>query len=103
VSQNGRELENAARLTGLVGQVGCVTVFVSIVIVAVAFAVGQFLDSKLDTGSIFTVLFMIGSFPITVYAIVRISLSALKRAQKSQAASSEKIVDSSSEEETEKS
>ena len=101
MSQNGRELENAARLTGLVGQIGCITGFVSIIIVAIAFAIGRFLDSRLGTDGIFTVIFMIGSFPITLYAIVRISLSALKRAQKSETVNEVTNIDSSSEEETE--
>jgi F0F1-type ATP synthase assembly protein I len=101
VSKNDADLESAARLTGLVGQIGCVTGFVSILIVGAAFAVGRFLDSTLGTGGIFTVLFMIGSFPITLYAIVRISLASLKRAQKSQSESKNTKIESHSEEETE--
>lgn len=81
MSQHNTDLDQAARLAGLVGQIGCVTGFVSIIIIAIAFAAGRFLDSRLDTNGIFTVLFMVGSFPITLYAIVRISLATLKRAQ----------------------
>ena len=84
MSQNSQP-DQAARTAGLVGQIGCVTSFASFIIIGIAFAAGRFLDSTLDTGGIFTVLFLIGSFPITLYIIVRISLFALKRVQEQQA------------------
>ena len=76
--------DQAARTAGLVGQIGCVTSFASFIIIGIAFAAGRFLDSLLETGGLFTVLFLLGSFPITLYIIVRISLFALNRAQKPQ-------------------
>jgi F0F1-type ATP synthase assembly protein I len=82
VSQGDQELDQASKLTGLVGQIGCVTGFVSIIIIGLAFAAGRFLDSTFETGGLFTILFLLGSFPITIYAIVRISLFAVNRAQK---------------------
>ena len=81
MSQNNQQFDQTARLAGLVGQIGCVTGFASIIIIAIAFGVGRLLDNWLGTEGIFTVLFLIGSFPITLYVIVRISLLALKRAQ----------------------
>ena len=81
VSQGNQELDQASNLTGLVGQIGCITGFVSIIIVGIAFAIGRFLDSTFETGGLFTILFLLGSFPITIFAIVRISLFAMKRAQ----------------------
>ena len=81
MSQNNPELDQAARTAGLVGQIGCVTGLASIVIIGIAFAIGRLLDSLLGTGGIFTVLFLLGSFPITLYVIVRISLSAVRRVQ----------------------
>jgi hypothetical protein len=81
VSQND-QLDQAARTAGLVGQIGCVTGFASIIIIALAFIAGRFLDSMVDTDGIFTVVFLLGSFPITLYVIVRISLYTLKRANK---------------------
>ena len=83
MSLNNQNLDQTARTAGLVGQIGCVTGFASIVIIGLAFAVGRFLDSLLETSGIFTILFLLGSFPITLYIIVRISLWALARAQKS--------------------
>ena len=81
MSQNNPELDSAARTAGLVGQIGCVTGIASIIIIGIAFAIGRLLDSYLGTDGIFTVLFLIGSFPITLYVIVRISLSAVRRIQ----------------------
>lgn len=101
MSQNGQELENAARLTGLVGQIGCVTGFVSIIIVAIAFAIGRFLDDILGTGGIFTVLLLVASFPITLFAIYRIGLAVARRAQGRQSESKNTINKSHSEDDTE--
>jgi hypothetical protein len=81
VSQNNQQNDQTARLAGLFGQIGCVTGFASIIIIAAAFGIGRLLDNWLGTDGIFTVLFLLGSFPITLYVIVRISLLALKRVQ----------------------
>jgi hypothetical protein len=81
VSQNNQQFDQTARIAGLVGQIGCVTGFAAIIIIAVAFGIGRLLDNWLGTEGIFTVLFLLGSFPITLYVIVRISLMALKRVQ----------------------
>ena len=102
MSQND-QLDQAARTAGLVGQIGCITGFASILLIAAAFAAGQFLDSKLETEGIFTVLFLLGSFPITLYVIVRISLYALRRAQQPvPSAQAEQIEDQTSTEEDSK-
>jgi F0F1-type ATP synthase assembly protein I len=104
VSQNdGQELGNAARITGLVGQIGCVTGIVSILIIAIAFAIGWFLDSKLGTNGILIVLFLVASFPITLLAIYRIGLATARRSQRPQTVTIDKEIESDSEEETEKS
>ena len=81
VSQGNQELDQASNLAGLVGQIGCVTGFVTIITMPVAFSAARFLDSTFDTKGIFTVLFLLGSVPITLYVSVRISLLAVKRAQ----------------------
>lgn len=68
-------------LANLVGQVGCVTGLVAIVIIGLAFGAGWLLDDLLGNDKRFlTMLFMLGSFPITLYAMVRISLGMLNRA-----------------------
>jgi F0F1-type ATP synthase assembly protein I len=81
VAQNNQQFDQTARVAGLVGQIGCVTGFAAIIIIALAFGIGWLLDNWLGTDGIFTVLFLLGSFPITLYVIVRISLMALKRVQ----------------------
>jgi hypothetical protein len=76
-------LRQAAALTNTVGQVGCVTGIVALLIIGLAFGAGWFLDDFLgNERKIFTVIFMLGSFPITLYAMVRISLMILARAEK---------------------
>jgi hypothetical protein len=77
-------IQRAAQLTNMVGQVGCVTGFVALLIIGVAFAAGWYLDEWLgNERKIFTVIFMLGSFPVTLYAMVRISLWMVARAQTS--------------------
>ncbi|MCB8984979.1 MAG: AtpZ/AtpI family protein [Ardenticatenaceae bacterium] len=68
-------------MTNLVGQVGCVTGFVALIIIGIAFGAGRFLDNYLGTQGIFTVVFMLGSFPVTLFAMVRVSLLLVARAQ----------------------
>jgi F0F1-type ATP synthase assembly protein I len=81
VTQSNPESNQAARAAGLVGQIGCTTGFASIVIIGIAFALGRLLDSLVGTNGIFTVLLLVGSFPITLYVIVRISMWTLTRSQ----------------------
>ncbi len=73
------EINQAAVLAGVVGQVGCLIVF----IIFIALGAGLLLDKFLNTKAIFTVLFMVGSVPISLYLTVRMSLTAVSRAQKS--------------------
>jgi F0F1-type ATP synthase assembly protein I len=69
-------------VTNLVGQVGCLTGIVALVIIGVAFIAGRFLDNYFGTQGVFTVIFMLGSFPITLFAMVKISLHLVAKAQK---------------------
>lgn len=81
MSNESPPFAQAATLANTVGQIGCVTSLVSLVIIAAAFFGGRFLDEWLGTGGVLTVLFMLGSFPITLFAIVRISILLMSRAQ----------------------
>lgn len=66
----------------LVSQVGCVTAFVAIIIIGIAFGIGWFLDDLMgNERKIMTVIFLLASFPITLFAMVRISLFMVGRAQ----------------------
>ena len=64
-------------LASVVGQVGCLVVF----IVFVALGAGILLDKFLGTKALFTVLLMVGSVPVALYLVVRLSLTAVARAQ----------------------
>lgn len=69
-------------MANLVGQVGCVTALVAILIIAAAFGAGWLLDDLLGNDRrIMTVLFLLASFPVTLFAMVRISLAMVRRAQ----------------------
>ena len=77
-------LRQAAALTNTVGQVGCVTAFAALIIIGIAFSAGWFLDGYLgNERKIFTVIFMLGSFPVTLYAMIRISLWMMEKANRS--------------------
>ncbi len=76
-------LRQAAALTNTVGQVGCVTAFAALIIIGIAFGAGWFLDGYLgNERKIFTVIFMLGSFPVTLYAMIRISLWMMGKANR---------------------
>jgi len=77
VNQNQEQINQAALLASVVGQVGCLIV----VIIGLALGAGLLLDNLLGTKAIFTVLFMVGSVPIALYVTVRLSLSAVARSQ----------------------
>jgi hypothetical protein len=81
VSQDPEQFKQSARLASLVGQVGCVAGLVSVAVIAASFFAGRYLDSLLEAGGILTVLFLVGSFPITLFIILRISLAVVSRAQ----------------------
>lgn len=68
-------------MANLVGQVGCVTGLVAVVIIGVAFFLGRTLDNYFDTNGIFIIIFMLGSFPVTLWAMVRMSLYMVAKAQ----------------------
>lgn len=60
------------------------TGFVALLIIGLAFGAGWFLDDFLGNGAgkIFTVIFMLGSFPVTLYAMVRLSLWMVAKANR---------------------
>ncbi|MBN1316207.1 MAG: AtpZ/AtpI family protein [Anaerolineales bacterium] len=62
-------------LASTVSQVGCVTV----VIIIGALLVGLWLDNLMNTKPILTIVFILVSIPVSLFSIVRISLSAAKQ------------------------
>ena len=74
-------LKNATRLANTVGQAGCATGIVAIIIIALAFGIGWFLDDLLGNERRFlTIAFLLLSFPVTLFAMIRISLFIVGRA-----------------------
>ncbi len=59
------------------------TGFVALIIIGLAFGAGWFIDDFLgNERKIFTVIFMLGSFPVTLYAMVRLSLWMVAKANR---------------------
>jgi hypothetical protein len=76
------ERNQTVAMANLVGQAGCVTAFVAIIIIAIAFGIGWFLDDLMgNERKIMTVLLLLLSFPITLYAMFRIGLAMVGRTQ----------------------
>jgi F0F1-type ATP synthase assembly protein I len=64
-------------LAAVAGQVGCLT----LIILLVALFVGLWLDNRFDTRPLFTIILMIGSVPVTLFAmfwVVRTATSKIK-------------------------
>lgn len=76
------DIQRTVTMANLVGQVGCVTGMLAIIIIGIAFGAGWFIDDLMGNERRFvTMFFMLGSFPITLFAMVRISLMMVQRAQ----------------------
>ena len=81
--QNRQFQQTALILATVTGQVGCLTVL----IIAVAYAIGAFIDHFLGLDkSIFTALAIVGSLPITLYVIIRVSMATVAKTQELTAA-----------------
>ena len=59
-------------LVGVVGQVGCIT---PLIILGALFA-GLWLDRLFETKPIFTILFIVGSAPVSIFALYKIVKTA---------------------------
>lgn len=57
------------------------TGIVALIIIAISFAAGRFLDNYLDVRGVFTVTLLLVSFPITLFAMVKISLYMVAKTQ----------------------
>lgn len=73
--------ENALKMAiaGVVGQVGCLT----LVIITIALIVGLWLDNQLQTRPLFTLIFILGSIPVTLYLMVRLVLAVAPKLEMS--------------------
>ena len=62
-------------LASIAGQVGCLT----LVIIFVALFAGLWLDRYLDTKPLFTIVFLIGSVPVTLFLMFRVVRATTSR------------------------
>ncbi len=72
-------------LAGLLGQVGCLTV----IVVLAALGLGLWLDARLSTRPLFTLVFVVGSMPVTIYMIYKIAMRGLRKLQQEAQSSEE--------------
>lgn len=69
-------------LANTVGQIGCVIGLVAIIIIGIAFGVGYLVDTWMENERQWvTIILMLGSFPITLFAMVQVSLRMMARSQ----------------------
>jgi F0F1-type ATP synthase assembly protein I len=62
-------------LASIAGQVGCLT----LIIIFIALFAGLWLDRYLDTKPLFTIVFLIGSVPVTLFLMFRVVRAATNR------------------------
>lgn len=74
-SKQSQPIDLAVSLASVLSQVGCLVVL----LIGLALGAGILLDNFLETGRIFTALFIIGSFPVTIYVVLRLVMRAQKQ------------------------
>lgn len=72
------QVSYALAMAGILGQAGCVT----LLLVGAGLGLGLWLDARFDTRPIFTLLFVLGSVPITMYLLFRMVMSNTARLQR---------------------
>lgn len=80
---------NQLKIAAISGQAGCATLF----IVLSALFIGLWLDSQLGQRGPFTFGLLILSIPVSLTVMLKITLSAIRRMQKSAAVASESTRD----------
>lgn len=53
----------------------------AVIVIGLAFGAGYLLDRVFDTDNIFTIVFLVGSFPVTLFAMIQIGLRMQMRMQ----------------------
>jgi F0F1-type ATP synthase assembly protein I len=70
----------ASVMTTVVGQVGCLTVF----IIGLGLGAGMLVDRLVGTDGIFAGIFILASIPTSLFLVMRVSLRAIARLQETQ-------------------
>lgn len=74
-------VKQTAELVNAVSQVGCVIGFVAVIIIGISFGAGWWIDGLLGNERKWvTVVMMLASFPVSLYAMIQISLRTMARA-----------------------
>ncbi len=76
--RKGLGWREGAFLAEAAAQIGCLTV----VVILLALGAGLWLDSRLGTKPWFTLGLVLASIPVSLYMVVRLALSAARRAQR---------------------
>ena len=69
-------------MVNLASQIGCMMSASAVIVIGLAFGAGYLLDRLFDTGNILTIIFLVGSFPVTLFAMIQIGLRMQMRMQK---------------------
>lgn len=75
-------VNQTVKLANAVGKIGCLVALVALVVIAISFGIGYLIDSWMGNERQWaTIILMLASFPVTLYAIVQISLRVMARVQ----------------------
>ena len=69
-------------MVNMASQIGCMMSASAVIVIGLAFGAGYLLDRVFDTGNILTIVFLVGSFPVTLFAMIQIGLRMQLRMQK---------------------
>ena len=61
-------------MVNLASQIGCMMSASAVIVIGLAFGAGYLLDRVFDTGNVLTIVFLVGSFPVTLFAMIQIGL-----------------------------
>jgi hypothetical protein len=73
VSENS-QLNKTAVMLNMASQAGCMMPMAAVLVIAIAFGSGYLLDTILDTGNVFTLILLVGSFPVTLFVMIQLGL-----------------------------
>jgi F0F1-type ATP synthase assembly protein I len=80
--------QQTADSLALASSIGCMVPLVSLFIIGASAGLGYLIDQLLGTDNVFFMLGIIGSFPVTLFALMRTSLYMVRRNQPSSSNSS---------------
>lgn len=69
-------------MVNLASQIGCMMSALAVIVIGLAFGAGYLLDRVFDTGNVLTIVFLVGSFPVTLFAMIQIGLRMQMRMQR---------------------